>query len=93
MYMLFLCHYAVVLVRNIKLYGKVYYFLSGSHSRNSRDITDDQPGHSILTKFVFLYEVERCIEEAYYFAGRVYAPRFQVQSITVNIDNTNLVPV
>ena len=63
--MLFLCHYAVVLVRNIKLYGNAYYFLFGSHSRNSRDITDDQPGHSILIKSAFLYEVERYIEAAY----------------------------
>ena len=91
--MLFLCHYVVVLVRNIKLYGNAYYFLFGSNSRNSRDITDDQPGHSILIKSAFLCEVERYIKVAYHFAGRVYAPRLQVQPITANIGNTNLVPV
>ena len=40
-----------------------------------------------------MYEVERYIEEAYQTAGSTYTPYFQVQFITVNIDNVDLLAV
>ena len=40
-----------------------------------------------------MYEVERYIEEAYQTAGTTYTPYFQVQFITVNIDNIDLLAV
>lgn len=40
-----------------------------------------------------MYEVEWYIEEAYQTAGSTYTPYFQVQFITVNIDNIDLLAV
>ena len=62
---LFLCSYAVVLLRYLNGRGNVTYFLFDSYCRNSCGITDEGPCFSVLIKFQSLFQIERYIEEAY----------------------------
>ena len=70
--------------------GNLIYFLFDSHCRNSRGITNDEPGFSVLMNFDSLYQIERYTEEAYQLAGRVYPPHFQVQLISVIVNTDEL---
>ena len=75
---LFLCSYAVAMLKHVNGTGNVSYFLFDSHCRNSRGITDEEIGFSILMKFESLFQIERYIEEAYQISGRMYPPYFQI---------------
>ena len=91
---LFLCSYAVALFRYVNGRGNVTYFLFDSHCRNSRGITDGEPGFSVLIKFESLFQIERYIEKAYQVSGRIYPPYFQIQfiSVNVNVDDLAIIP-
>ena len=87
---MFLCSYAVDLFRYMNGSGNVTYFLFNSCCRNSREITDEKPGASVLITFDSLFQIKRYIEEAYQLCSRVYQPYFQIQFITLNVSADDL---
>ena len=83
---LFLCSYAVALVRHVNKRDSVTYFLLDSYCRHSHGNTDGEPGFSVLIKFQSLFQIERYIKEAYQVSGGIYPPYFQIQFISVNVN-------
>ena len=73
---LFSCSYAVALFRYVHGTINVAYFLFDSHCRNISGITDGKTRFFILIKLDGLFQLERYVEEAYQFSGRVYPPYF-----------------
>ena len=47
-------------------------------------------GFSVLLQFAVLNQIERYIEEAYNVANLAYLPYFQIQSVSVNVDDSDL---
>ena len=87
---LFLCSYAVALFKYVNEAGNSAYFLFDLHCRNSRGITDGGPGFLVLINFDSLLQVDGHIEEVYQLSGRVYPPYFQVQFISIIVDENKL---
>ena len=56
---LFLCSYAVALFKYVHAVGNSTCFLFDLHCRNSRGITDGEPGFSVLINFDRLFQIER----------------------------------
>ena len=61
---------------SIAVYGNSTYFFFDSHCRNSRGITYGEAGFSVLVNIDSLFQIERCIEEAFQLSGRVYPSYF-----------------
>ena len=80
----------VALFRHVHGRDNVTYFLFDSHCRNTRGITDGEPGFSVLIRFQTLFQIERYIKEAYQVSGRAYPPYFQIQFISVNVNVDDL---
>ena len=66
------------------------YFLFDSHCRNSREITDSPFGFSVLLQFADLIQIERYNTEAYNVANLAYPTYFQIQFISVNVDDSDI---
>ena len=79
------------MLRHVNGTGNVSYFLFDLHCRNSRGITDEEIGFSILMKFESLFRIERYIEKAYQISRRMYPPDFQIQFISVILSVDELV--
>ena len=56
---LFLCSYTIALFKYVNAAGNSTYFLFDSHCRNSRGITDGEPGFPVLINFDSLFQIER----------------------------------
>ena len=56
--------------------GYSTYFLFELHHRDSRGITDGEPGFLVLINFDSLVQVERDNEEVYQLSGSVYPSYF-----------------
>ena len=87
--LLFICSYVVAIFR-YSTTRDTSYFLFHSHCRNSRGITDSPFGFSVLLQFANLIQVERYIEKPYNVANLAYRPYFQIQFISVNVDDSDL---
>ena len=87
--LLFICNYVVAIIR-YSTTRYTPYFLFDSHCRNSCGITDSPFVFSVLLQFADLIQKERYIEEFYNVANLAYPPYFQVQFISVNVDDLNL---
>ena len=86
--LLFICSYVVAIIPNYDRNGDLEsFFLFHSHCRNTRGVTDNVVGYSVLLQFSNLFELEKYIEVAYDITNRSYPPYFQVQFIVVNIKN------
>ena len=87
--LLFICNYVVTIIR-YSTTRYTPYFLFDSHCRNSCGITDSPFGFSVLLQFADLIQIERYIEEFYNVANLAYPSYFQVQFISVNVDDLDL---
>ena len=87
--LLFICNYVVAIIR-YSTTRYTPYFLFDSHCRNSCGITDSPFVFSVLLQFADLIQKERYIEEFYNVANLAYPSYFQVQFISVNVDDLNL---
>ena len=87
--LLFICNYVVSVIKYLTTRGTTY-FIVDSHCRNSRGITDNPFGFSVLLQFADIVQAERYIEEAYNIANRDYPPYFQIQFLVVNISDSDL---
>ena len=79
------------MLKHVNGTGNASYFLFDSRCRNSRGITDEEIGFSILMKFESLFQIERYIEKAYQISRRMYPPDFQIQFISVILSVDELV--
>ena len=93
--MLFLCSYAVSLFRYVNGIGNVAYFLFESHCRNSRYITDGQPGLLVpgisnCSRILLIAQFKiRCISRKHnQLSGTVYGPYFErpYYPVYLNVD-------
>ena len=87
--LLFICNYLVAIIR-YSTTKDTSYFLFDSHSRNSRGFTDNQFGFSVLLQLADLIQTERYLEETYNVANLAYPPYFQIQFMSVNMDDSDL---
>ena len=87
--LLFICNYVVSVIKHLTARGTTS-FIVDSHCRNSRGITDNPFGFSVLLQFADIVQVERHIEEASNIANRDYPPYFQIQFLVVNISDSDL---
>ena len=71
-YLLFICNYAVVIIKYSTPIAGTSYFIFGSCCKNRRGITDNPFGFSILLQFADIFPVERYTEEACNIANAVY---------------------
>ena len=89
--LLFICNYLVAIIR-YSTTRDTSYFLFDSHSRNSRGITDNPFGFSVLLQLADLIQTERYLEETYNVANLACPPYFQIPFMSVNMVDSDLVP-
>ena len=87
--LLFICNYLVGIIR-YSTTRDTSYFLFDSHYRNSRGITDSPFGFSVLLQLADLIQIERYLEEIYNVANLAYPPYFQIQFMSVNMNDSDL---
>ena len=87
--LLFICNYLVAIIR-YSTTRDTSYFLFDSHYRNSRGITDSPFGFSVLLQLADLIQIEKYLEDTYNVANLAYPPYFQIQFMSVNMDDSDL---
>ena len=87
--LLFICNYLVAIIR-YSTTKDTSYFLFDSHSRNSRGITDNQFGFSVLLQLADLIQTERYLEKTYNVANLACPPYFQIPFMSLNMVDSDL---
>ena len=87
--LLFISNYVVANIKYSPTRDRSY-FLFDSHCRNSREITDTPFGFSVLLQFADLIQIERYNTETYNAANLAYPTYFQIQFISVNVDDSDI---